>query len=78
MSVRAYILILAQAGRAGHVANEAAGIRGVTSSEGVTGPYDVVVRAEGSSLDDLNRQVTRELQSIEGVTRTLTCPVIRL
>ena len=47
-------------------------------SEDVTGPYDVIVRAEADSVDELGRMVVSRLQRIEGITRTLTCPVVDL
>ena len=47
-------------------------------AEDVTGPYDVIVRAEADSVDDLGRLVVARIQAIEGITRTLTCPVVHL
>jgi DNA-binding Lrp family transcriptional regulator len=47
-------------------------------AEDVTGPYDVIARAEASSIDELGRMVVSELQQIPGITRTITCPVINL
>jgi hypothetical protein len=38
----------------------------------------VIVRAEADSLDDLGRMTVSRLQLIEGITRTLTCPVVNL
>jgi DNA-binding Lrp family transcriptional regulator len=76
--VRAYVLIQTEVGRASLVASEASAIPGVSRSEAVTGNYDVIVRAEAPSLDDLGRMVVRRLQLIEGITRTLTCPVVDL
>jgi hypothetical protein len=29
-------------------------------------------------MDDLGRLVVAKIQTIEGITRTLTCPVVRL
>ena len=55
---------------------DVAAIDGVVSAEGVTGPYDVVVRAEASSLDELGRNVVSRIQLVDSITRTLTCPVI--
>jgi DNA-binding Lrp family transcriptional regulator len=51
---------------------------GVTSAEDVAGPYDVIVRAQAPSVDDLGRLVVARIQKIVGITRTLTCPVIHL
>ncbi|HWF17269.1 MAG TPA: Lrp/AsnC ligand binding domain-containing protein [Acidimicrobiales bacterium] len=44
----------------------------------MTGPYDVIARAEASSMNDLGRMIVRDLQHIEGITRTITCPIVRL
>jgi DNA-binding Lrp family transcriptional regulator len=44
----------------------------------VTGPYDVIVRAEAESIDDLGRMVVSQIQIIDGITRTVTCPVVKL
>jgi DNA-binding Lrp family transcriptional regulator len=76
--VQAYILIQTEVGKAAQVAKEVAEIKGVTSAEDVTGPYDVIVRAEASNVDDLGKLVVAKIQAVEGITRTLTCPVVHL
>jgi DNA-binding Lrp family transcriptional regulator len=76
--VQAYILIQTEVGRAAAVAEKIAGLTGVTNSEDVTGPYDVIVRAEAETMDDLGKLVVARIQTIDGITRTLTCPVVRL
>ncbi len=78
MSVQAYILVQTGVGRAADVAEKIRIIDGVTLAEDVTGPYDVIVRAEASSVDDLGKLVVARIQAIEGITRTLTCPVVHL
>jgi len=78
MAVRAYVLIQAEVGRAAQVAQRALAIDGVVSAEDVTGPYDVIVRAEAASIDDLGRMVVSHIQLIDGITRTVTCPVVNL
>jgi DNA-binding Lrp family transcriptional regulator len=76
---RCYILVQTEIGQAGtNVADEIAGIPGVSAAENVTGPYDVVVSAEAEDLDHLNRSILARIQQISGVTRTLTCPVVHL
>jgi len=76
---RAYILIQTEVGTAtAGVAKQIGEIKGVAHSENVTGPYDVIVEAEAPDLDHLNRDVLQHVQSVPGVTRTLTCPVVRL
>ncbi len=76
--VQAYILIQTEVGKAAQVAKEVASIQGVTSAEDVTGPYDVIVRAEAKNVDDLGKLVVAKIQAVEGITRTLTCPVVHL
>ena len=78
MVVQAYILIQTEVGKAAAVASEIAGIKGVTLAEDVTGPYDVIVRAEADTVDDLGRLVVARVQSVDGITRTLTCPVVNI
>jgi DNA-binding Lrp family transcriptional regulator len=77
-SVHAYILIQTEVGKAAAVASRIAELPGVTSAEDVTGPYDVIVRAEASSVDELGKLVVANVQGVEGITRTLTCPVVHL
>ncbi|CAM05301.1 Lrp/AsnC ligand binding domain-containing protein [Saccharopolyspora erythraea] len=76
--VQAYILIQTEVGKAAAVAAEIAGSAGVVSAEDVTGPYDVIVRAEAENVDLLGKMVVANIQNVEGITRTLTCPVVHL
>jgi DNA-binding Lrp family transcriptional regulator len=76
--VNAYILIQTEVGKAAAVAREIASIAGVTSAEDVTGPYDVIVRAEAETVDELGKLVVARVQGVDGITRTLTCPIVHL
>jgi DNA-binding Lrp family transcriptional regulator len=76
--VSAYILILTEVGKAAQVASEVAKIEGVEAAEDVTGPYDVIVRAKANDVDELGRMVVARIQAIDGIDRTLTCPVVHL
>jgi DNA-binding Lrp family transcriptional regulator len=76
--VQAYILIQTEVGKAASVAEQIAGISGVTLAEDVTGPYDVIARVEASNVDDLGRLVIAKLQDVPGITRTLTCTVVHV
>ncbi len=76
--VHAYILVQTEVGKATSVAASIARIPGVLLAEDVTGPYDVIVRAEAHTVDDLGRLVVAQVQQVEGITRTLTCPVVHL
>ena len=76
--VHAYILIQTEVGQAAAVAAKIAEISGVTTAEDVTGPYDVIVRAAADTVDQLGQLVVAKVQNVEGITRTLTCPVVHL
>ncbi len=76
--VNAYILIQTEVGKAAAVAAAVAEISGVIAAEDVTGPYDVIVRAEARNVDELGKLVVAKVQGVDGITRTLTCPVVHL
>jgi len=76
--VQAYILVQTEVGKAAEVAVRIGAISGVTQAEDVTGPYDVIVRAEAENVDDLGRLVVAQIQAVSGITRTLTCPIVHI
>lgn len=76
--INAYVFVHVRVGRSAEVASEIARIESVISSEVVTGPYDVIARAEAADMDDLGQLVVARIQAVDGVTRTLTCPVMKL
>lgn len=78
MQVEAYILIQTEVGKAADVVGKIREIPGVTLADDVTGPYDVIVRASASTIDELGRLVAARIQSVPGISRTLTCPVVNL
>ena len=78
MSVIAYVLIQTEVGKAADFTRSARTIEGVITADDVTGPYDVIAQAEASTVDQLGRLVVSEIQRIEGITRTVTCPVVNL
>ncbi len=78
MPVHAYVLIQTEVGRAASVSRSVAALDGVLAAEGVTGPYDIIVTAEAGTVDELGQMVVGRIQSVEGITRTVTCPVVNL
>ncbi len=76
--VQAYVLIQTEVGKAASVAESVRKIDGVEAADDVTGPYDVIVKASASDVDQLGRLVVAQIQTIDGITRTLTCPVVNL
>jgi len=78
VAVSAYILIQTDVGRATEVTHRLRQIPGFDEANDVTGPYDVIAKATAASVDHLGRLVIQELQAIDGVTRTVTCPIVNL
>ncbi len=72
--VHAYILINTEPGKAAHVVKQARDIPGVSLATDLAGPYDVIVRAFAWTIHELGSLVVAQIQQIDGVTRTLTCP----
>ncbi len=78
MTVSAYILIQAEVGVALDVATSAKNLNGVVFVDAITGPYDVLVKVEAQTMDELGKSVVSDVQKIPGITRTLTCPIVNL
>ena len=78
MAVSAYILIQTEVGKASKVVEEIRKLSGIVEADDVTGPYDVIVKAEADTMDELGKMVVSQVQLVEGITRTLTCPVVNL
>jgi DNA-binding Lrp family transcriptional regulator len=76
--VTAYILIQTEVGKAAKAAKDILDITGVLQAQAVAGPYDVIVRAEARNIDELGQLVVARVQAVDGITRTLTCPVVNL
>ncbi|KIR65506.1 Lrp/AsnC ligand binding domain-containing protein [Micromonospora harpali] len=76
--VQAYILIQTEVGRARDVAGLIGDLPGVVRVDAVTGPYDVVVLTEANTVDELGKLIVSNVQMVPGITRTLTCSVVRL
>jgi DNA-binding Lrp family transcriptional regulator len=76
--VEAIVLVQVKPGASGAVAQTIDEIDGVTEAYAVAGPYDVIARAEAETLEELGPRVVSSIQAVEGVTRTLTCPVLSL
>jgi DNA-binding Lrp family transcriptional regulator len=78
MSVTAYVLIQTEVGRAEKVAKAARDIAGVVAADNVAGPYDVIVKTQADTLDELGQLVVSAIQKVDGITRTFTCPIVNL
>ncbi|MQM24908.1 Lrp/AsnC ligand binding domain-containing protein [Glycomyces albidus] len=76
--VQAYMLIQTEVGMAAAVAEAVAEIDGVIRVDTVTGPYDVVVLTEAATVDHLGQAVVSRVQRVAGITRTLTCSILKI
>jgi DNA-binding Lrp family transcriptional regulator len=76
--IAAYVLIRTEVGQAAVVAAALRDVPGVSEAVSVTGPYDVIARAEARNIDELARLIISRVQALGGVARTLTCPVVHL
>lgn len=76
--VQAYMLIQTEVGMAAAVSEAVAEIEGVVRVDTVTGPYDVVVLTEAATVDHLGQAVVSRVQRVAGITRTLTCSILKI
>ena len=76
--IAAYILIQTEPGTAATVAAALRDLPGVSDTASLAGPYDVIARAQARDIDELAKLVTSRVQALDGVSRTMTCPVVHL
>ena len=82
MAVKAFVLIEVTAGKSREVVTSLTAleqtVKEIRSVDMVTGPYDVIAVIEGPDVHAIGDLVTRHIQSVSGVTRTVTCLAIKL
>jgi len=78
VSVGAYVLVQTEVGKAASVAAAVSAFPGVETANTVIGPYDVIVKVTGDTMDDVARNFQDGIKSVEGITRTLTCEIVHL
>lgn len=76
--VAAYVLVQTDVGRSTDVAASISQLPGVTMAAPVAGPYDVIAKIEAETVDMIGKLVVSQIQAVEGITRTLTCPIVVL
>jgi Lrp/AsnC family leucine-responsive transcriptional regulator len=54
-------------------AEEIADLKGIYEVHMISGEYDMLLKARGSSMEDIGNLVIDRLREIKGVSRTLTC-----
>ncbi|MFQ5948131.1 MAG: Lrp/AsnC family transcriptional regulator [Acidimicrobiia bacterium] len=75
--IDAYVLVQAEVGKAGLAAQAISELPGVNIAQTITGPYDAIVHVTAEDVNSLGSLVVAKIQTVDGVTRTLTCPVVR-
>jgi DNA-binding Lrp family transcriptional regulator len=54
-------------------AEEISDLKGIYEVHMISGEYDMLLKARGSSMEDIGRLVIDRLREVKGVARTLTC-----
>jgi len=78
MVVRAFVLIEVAVGKTKEVVTALRKVDGVQSVEAVTGPYDIIAVVEKPDVNAVGDLVTRNIHSISGIARTVTCLTVQL
>lgn len=78
MTERAYVLIETQVGKTKEVVEAIRKSEGVVSVDAVTGPYDIISIVEGETLADIGVLVTAQVHRISGISRTVTCLMVKI
>jgi DNA-binding Lrp family transcriptional regulator len=73
---KAYVLIETAVGRNREVIVSLRKLKGVSSVDLVTGPYDLIAIVEAETLSEVGDIVTAKIHPIMGISRTVTCLVI--
>jgi len=76
MRASAYVLVNVRAGKGRKVMDELARLKNVAGVEAVLGPFDLVVSVTGSDYNEVGKLVIEQIQTIDGIEKTLTCNVI--
>ncbi len=70
--VTAFILATTKTGKEREVLNDLKEIGEIKEVHNVYGDYDVFIKAESSSLDNLNEFLVRRIQSVPNIMMTTT------
>ncbi len=73
MTLKAYIKIEIQVGKTREVVKALHELEGVAYVDSVTGSYDAIVIIEAETLMEIGDLVTAKLNSINGISRAVTC-----
>jgi DNA-binding Lrp family transcriptional regulator len=73
MSAKAFVLIETAVGKTKEVVAILNRMKGLTSVDTVTGPYDIIAVIEAEDLNKVGDIITGKIHAIEGISRTVTC-----
>ena len=76
--VQAYILIQTEVGKAAPVAAAIAELKASPWPRTSPAPTTSSSAPRPSNVDELGKLVVAKVQDVDGITRTLTCPVVHL
>ena len=68
----AFVLINSDLGREERIIDELARLPNVTEVHGIFGAYDILVKAEAESMENLKELVTWKIRAMHGIKSTLT------
>jgi DNA-binding Lrp family transcriptional regulator len=78
VQARAFILIETAVGKNKEIIRELKQLKGMTSVNYVTGPYDIIAIIEAENLNEIGDIVTQDIHPISGINRTTTCLALKI
>ena len=75
MNTKAYVLIETSVGESEEVSEALKRLPGIDTVDTVTGPYDIIAVVSANDLNAVGQIVTREVHTVSGIVRTVTCMV---
>ena len=73
MLAKAFVLIETAVGKTKEVVATLKQIKGISSVDTVTGPYDIIAVIEAEDLNEIGDLITSKIHAIDGISRTVTC-----
>ena len=77
MGISAFVLIDVRGDHTKSAYKTITRIEGVQTIYAVTGPYDLIVKVEAESIEQLNDLVLSRIRSVDGVIKTSTAIVLQ-
>ena len=71
----AYVLITCEGGHEEKIINELTKINGILTTNRVRGPYNILVKIKGETIDTVIKTITSEIKTIDKIQYTVTLKV---